>query len=354
MLRVRRRTNLLFTRVPVVRFLVYRHRRLPSACNGPARSLVAPIVLICLVTATSCSGGVKASGATQLEHTLVSRAAPNSHVLLVPEIVGGTAGWCMATATNSDGEEGSSGCGTSRTSSGPIMAESCTGKAGRMDVYALTLPEVAAVSFASGAPIPTEANVTLPNRLRAVAVEVLGYTGRPKSPSEVCPQLTALDTRGNRIVRRSTPGTPLIRRVPVDEWEMPTMSTRGICRLMASQAPPDTVATDGDVALRIGSFRGLLGRAFFACADTTYVYREEHHLRSAILLNAVHPGATPAPLPGMRPIASRPGLFEAPGVNGVRVARRLPGAWIVVEEVDNIGLRVPIELVDHLRATISL
>jgi hypothetical protein len=33
-------------------------------------------------------------------------------------------------------------------------------------------------------------------------------------------------------------------------------------------------------------------------------------------------------------------------------ARRIPGAWLVVEEEDRIGFRVPVELLEDLRATI--
>jgi hypothetical protein len=68
------------------------------------------------------------------------------------------------------------------------------------------------------------------------------------------------------------------------------------------------------------------------CLDTVYVYQEEHHLTAAVLLNAADPGATPPPLPGMKPLQGHPGLFEAPGPSGEMAARRIPGAWLVVGE----------------------
>jgi hypothetical protein len=53
-------------------------------------------------------------------------------------------------------------------------------------------------------------------------------------------------------------------------------------------------------------------------------------------------------------VAGHPGIFEAPRAEGEIAARRIPGAWIVVEEEDHIGLHVPVELLEHLRATIQL
>jgi hypothetical protein len=84
------------------------------------------------------------------------------------------------------------------------------------------------------------------------------------------------------------------------------------------------------------------------------VYNEEHHLTAAVLLDASHPGATPSPLPGVQPLAGHPGIFEAPGAEGELAARRIPGAWLVVEEEDRIGLRVPVELLEDLHATVRL
>lgn len=110
------------------------------------------------------------------------------------------------------------------------------------------------------------------------------------------------------------------------------------------------MAYRGDVATQIRHYGGLLGGALLSCVDMVYIYHEEHHLTSAVLLNASHPGATPPPLPAMKPLAGHPGIFETPGFGSEIVARRIPGAWIVVEEEDNIGLRVPVELLKDLRA----
>jgi hypothetical protein len=53
----------------------------------------------------------------------------------------------------------------------------------------------------------------------------------------------------------------------------------------------------------------------------------------------------------MEPVAHHRSVFEAPNR---LFARRIDGAWLVVEEVDKIGSRVPLELLEHLHATLRL
>jgi hypothetical protein len=116
--------------------------------------------------------------------------------------------------------------------------------------------------------------------------------------------------------------------------------------------PPETYVYEGEVATRIRSYPQLIGHPLLACASITYINHEENHLQAALLLNAVHPGAKPPDLPEMEPLAGHPGLFEAPGSGGEIVARRIPGAWLVVQEVDEIGLTVPLEILKHLHARV--
>jgi hypothetical protein len=286
---------------------------------------------------------------------LVSRSVPNSHVLLVPALRGGTAGWCLAEGYETQ-REGSSGCGeVTRTSTGPIFVEGgCEEGETSIDIYALTTSEVVAVSVAGGIPIPTTTNSTLPDGLRAAAVEVLRHNGRP-SVERHCPRLTPLDAHDKPIDREGKPGRPQAFRLPgTRKWEAPTSPPSGVCELTPTQLPRETVAYEGDVATQIRPYRGLLGRALLSCADTVFTNHEEHHLTSAVLLNASHPGATPPPLPGIKPLAGHPGIFDAPGCEGELAARRVPGAWLVVEEEDDIGLKIPVELLESLRATIRL
>ena len=118
--------------------------------------------------------------------------------------------------------------------------------------------------------------------------------------------------------------------------------------------PAKTTARRGAVATQISASPNLVGEAFLSCASTEYFYSEEDMLDSAVLLNAAQPGATPPPIPAMKPLAGHSRDFEAPGWEGEMVARRVPGAWLVVEESDEIGLHVPVELLESLQATIQL
>jgi hypothetical protein len=88
--------------------------------------------------------------------------------------------------------------------------------------------------------------------------------------------------------------------------------------------------------------------------DYDYFYEEEDRLDSAVLLNAQHPGAEPPPLPAMKTLAGHPGVFTSPGIEGERLARRIPSAWLVVEESDQIGLKIPLALLESLSAEINL
>lgn len=51
------------------------------------------------------------------------------------------------------------------------------------------------------------------------------------------------------------------------------------------------------------------GREFVGCADTTYLLGNRP-LIAGVLLDAAHPGSTPASLPAMRPLAGHLGIFQ--------------------------------------------
>lgn len=293
----------------------------------------------------------------------VSRAAPNSHVLLVPELRGGWAGWCMATGYRTR-TEGGGGCSTlTTTSTGPIIAQpGCESSPTGIYLYALTTSEVAAVSVYGGKPIRTTRNATLPGGLRAAAVEVARHDGRPGIGRE-CPKLIPLAADGMPI--RGNYGTArgqTVRLPGTKKWdrgvpgEHPAWSNRhpprGACELTSARLPRETSARWGRVVTRVRPVKGLLGEALMSCVSVTYFYLGEHALESAVLLNAAEPGAAPPALPAMHALAGHPGIFEAPGPGGEEVARRIAGAWIVVQEADRIGVGIPLELLMHLRARI--
>lgn len=76
-------------------------------------------------------------------------------------------------------------------------------------------------------------------------------------------------------------------------------------------------------------------------------------LETSILLDAQHPGAFRAAIPGMKPITGEPGLFWAPGDwHGEITAVRRGNAWLVV--AGGSGLHQRLEVLRHLTASVRL
>jgi hypothetical protein len=247
-------------------------------------------------------------------------------------------------------------CPSPPTSTGSIYAESCGPGVERTSaVFLLTTNEVASVSIAGGERVPTATNPTLPDGLRAAALQ--GPSGELKPAlAEPCPSVTAFDASGAALsTQGSVGGTPLASRLDSTAWEHPGHPPSGPCELRATQLRRGTVAWGGKVARRVAPVRRLLGRAFLSCDDTLYVHGGGEYITAAILLDAAHPGTTPAPLPGMRPLAKHPGIFLAPSSERMMmVARRIPHAWLVATEETPEGLAGPRALLEHLRARIEL
>lgn len=299
-------------------------------------------------------------------HQVIARPIPGASVELAPMLDGGSAGWCVATSRLGSG----AGCGGSKTSTGPIFFESCKQSYSgnfandKVDVIVLVKGEVAAVSVAGGRAVPTEFNSTLPSGFRAAAIELPGYKILAKRPGIIakpiaardpwspCPRVIPLNASRKPIDRPGKAGAPLVLRLPRLHWEPPMMyQPNGPCGLSATSLPRETTVIEGTIAIRVKPLQGLIGHAFISCAETTYLYGGEHHLPAAILLDAMHPGAAPFGLPGMKPLSGHPSVFEAPPN---LFARRVRNAWLVVEEEDNIGPTMPVELLEHLRAVIHL
>ncbi len=312
--------------------------------------------LACAVVMSSCSSAGGTSSGTSMRHRAASRPIPGVRVGLTPTLLGGYAGWCIAlTTTYSSRRHNGAICGGERTSTGPIFDESCNGY-DSTNVVVLTRGEVAAVTVAGGTPIPTEANSMLPAGLRAAAIELPGYriVAKPHSvvdPWSPCPRVTPLDGNDQPIDEQGSLSIPLAVGLPRRYWQPPARPPSGVCQLTSTRLPRETVPIERTVATRVSPFPELVGQAFISCAETTYFFRDEHDLPAAVLLDAAHPGSIPPDLPGMKLLPGRPSIFTAPPS---RFARRIRGAWLVVEEEDNIGPRVPVELLEHLRATIHL
>jgi hypothetical protein len=163
--------------------------------------------------------------------------------------------------------------------------------------------------------------------------------------------VTPLDASDNRIDKQGRLSIPLAIRLPRRYWRPPAQPPSGVCQLASTRLPRETVPIEGTVATRVRPFPKLLGHALISCAETTYFYQNEHDLPTAVLLNAADPGAAPSDLPGMKPLAGHPSVFEAPPDT---FARRISGAWLVVEEEDDIGPSVPVELLEDVHATVHL
>jgi hypothetical protein len=321
-----------------------------------ARAILA---VFCVLVATPCSEGLGAATSANPQETFQWRADSGAQVSLVPVLDAANAGWCMQTLTETvTATETVRGraCLQPPTSTGPVLAETCDGRVGEKGaiVFALTQSDVASVSIAGGAQIPTTTNATLPDGLRTVSLQAPEYILTRGFFQEHCPAVSAFDASGNLIPMHPGRGFPLAARLLRRTWAHPGRPPRGVCELTATKLRRGTVAWEGAVATKLGPVPGLLGQALLSCASTVYVHSGGHYITAAILLNASHPGATPPPLPGMKPLPQHPGIFEAQSSAGQTVARRIPGAWLLATEETPTGLAVPTELLENLRATIHL
>lgn len=284
---------------------------------------------------------------------LITRRAVFADVYLAPQLEGGTAGWCMAIGDTRP-DEGGSDCAVPATSTGPIFAQQCLVDQEGTDVFAFTKSNVAAIEIARHRPIPTLANATLPNSLRAVAVEVQSTAGVSRHRSTRCLSPTPLNSKGDIIDERDAPGVPLEFRLPARRWRSPAREPGGGCRITA-KAGSGVTAQWGSVAKGIRAYPQLIGNALLSCANVMYFnVREDRYFDVAVLVDAAHPGSEPAALRDMAPVSGHAGIGQLPGVEGEIVARRIPGAWLVVEESDRLGLATPLALLEDVRVEMEL
>jgi hypothetical protein len=310
-------------------------------------SVVAAI--ICVLVVSSCS----ASSAP------IARMVPGGEVMLVPEISAGWAGWCMAVVT-----KGSGGCGNEPGTSGSIFSESWSsgkgGSSGGSTTYVtegavLTTGEVAAVSVDGGRPIPTRPASAVAGAvgLRYVVVEIRGRKQEIED-NKSYPHFTPLNGKGRAIRQFSKPEVPLGVRVPTRKWQEPEHAPPGVCEL-GTEKWPGVSARWGAVITEVKrSYSGLLDHPFLSCASTEY-FREEQPVEAGVLLDASHPGTEPPLLPAMKAVPGHPGIFQAQGSSGEGqlLGRRLPDAWLVVEEGGST-LKERLALLEHLRAKVNV
>jgi hypothetical protein len=215
----------------------------------------------------------------------------------------------------------------------------------------ITAPAVAAVSVEGRAPVPTRSG-GLPYGMRyaAVAVKSAGVTP------------VAFNARGQRVVAAGFEALPKRHEFEgpyaPHAWTAPAPPPAASCELSVSGLS-GLSPVGGDVVLRVKGYRMFESRAFQSCADTYYTL-DSSTLEAAVLLDAEHPGVTPAALPYLTPAPGAAGVFDAPGgfIRGGRggsnnlTAERLPGAWLVV--TGGSGSAQQLELLRRLHATTHL
>ncbi len=135
-------------------------------------------------------------------------------------------------------------------------------------------------------------------------------------------------------------------------WQKPQPLPPGPCQLR-SDGLAGLEPQWGHVAVDIRPYPGrIMGRAFFSCIDSEY-YLHGWPLETAVLLDAQHPGRTPAAIPGMHRLPGAPGTVAAPGDwHGELVASRRGNSWLVV--AGGSGTAQRLDVLRHLTATVSL
>jgi hypothetical protein len=187
----------------------------------------------------------------------------------------------------------------------------------------------------------------LPYHLRLARIELRRHA--QSAFAEGAPPLQALNSSGRPLGTLSEdPGISGGDRW----WQRPESPPAGPCQLHATGVP-GIEAECGHVATTLRPYPGsIIGRAFFSCVDTEY-YLHNWPLETAILLDAQHPGRTPAPIPRMKSVPGAHGVFSAPGDwHGELTATRHGHAWLVV--AGGSGPTQRIQVLRHLSMSIAL
>jgi hypothetical protein len=270
-------------------------------------------------------------------------------IRLSPALDGGQYGWCVGVEEPGLSGIAGGGCGAVPTASAPLsmVLTTADGKTRRESIVVLTTPQVAAVLVGAHRRVATAELPGLPYGLRAARIVVpftprRSSSGRVSFPAPAEPSLTALDVAGRPIA--SAPVRP--------GSQGPALAGHGPCTLRAGGVP-GLAAAWSHVASAVVPYPGaLVGRAFFSCLDTEYVLHK-WALDAAILLDAAHPGISPAAIPGLSPVPGEAGYVNGPGdFKGQLTAVRRGDAWLVV--AGGSGLSQRIELLSHLKATVKL
>lgn len=307
--------------------------------------------IVCVTVTVACAGPTGV--ASQKDAPPVIQVASSAQVVLLPNhLRAGIGGWCLTTV-----DAGGSGCPTYRLPTrlgpfaGPIVVEFWTSRSPPPvnEAIILTTAEVAAVSVEGGPPLRTHADPLLPDNMRAAVVELRGGSARQVLGISTPPPLprsyvAALNSKGESIPQTRVHGAPLEFQVPRRSWGPLQRAPRGVCELLASGLV-GLASQGGSVMTTVAPHTDVRGREFVDCVHRTYTVAHAP-VEANLLVDAAHPGSTPPGLPAMRPWSSHPGTFEGPGIHGDELARRIPGAWLLIAEGKDSRERLA--LLEHL------
>lgn len=333
-------------------------RHLGLAINSWLGQMLKTIAVAGLMYAVTACGGDARFGRVDVPHNHV--IAIRLPVALVPELEAGGAGWVVCV------RPGAFGCHSTYAFDGrwPMVSTSWGAEGPDMVTrgIAVTEPQVKAVAIDRlMSPVdvqrpkwaPVRGTGVLPTYgesglfgLRVVAVEIFGTLPLEKGRIGG-PVFLPLNSRGHEI-----PFGPVLRSqilvAPVVKVHGAIYSKGWPCRIASSPGGPRPFASQAVTALK--PRQDIAGGGFISCASAEYKVGG-WTIVASVLVNARKPGARPAMLPGMRPMAGRPNVFEAPGREGPVLARRVKGGWLVVAEGHTIEQRQSI--FDHVEAEVT-
>jgi len=319
---------------------------------GQGSSVAQRVALLRHLTALVKLGSLVPASTGAPEHGQSDAPPPPARpakLRVAPALEAGALGWEYI-ETEAGGGGGGSCCGP-LTHPAQLLGTSGRGSSPWSTATVLTAPAVAAVSVEGRAPVPTRSG-GLPYGLRYATVPVKRLRVTP----------VAFDARGQRITTAGFEPTPKRHEFEgpyaPHAWTAPSTPPAAPCELSASGLP-GLSPVGGDVVLRVKGYRMFETRAFQSCADTYYTFGSST-LEAGVLLDAEHPGATPASLPSITPAPGAAGVLDAPGgiMRGGHsgsnnlTAERLPGGWLVV--TGGSGAPQQLQLLRHLHATIHL
>lgn len=280
-----------------------------------ARHRGVALVLAALVTAGAATAAVTLSGrASRPLRGTIAVSGPNGALGslrysiggLVPSLAPGRVGWCVTygeTGRLSAGAgkaipagRGVGGCSYAAAIGRPVFASD--GSHGPGLHFFLTAPDVAAVRVNGRLTVLTRPDPQLPYGLRAAV-----FQARLDAPVT---DVVALDHHDRAIPA----ALPVLPAAPTIAWRAPHPQPDGACSItLRTESAPRVL---GGIAVRgLVPTAGIQGRAFLPCVELELL-DEQFYMEAALLLDAAHPGSSPAPLPGMRPVPGHSGWFDSP------------------------------------------